>query len=131
LVPGANAIIFANLFPFAAALAAPAAVRLGRTKAQKIRIAVLMVGLLAASFSGTYQMLVGVPAVAGATEYFPDGTCRQSSIDTCSAAAGVTLLKQHDVAATEAEMARLGFTKEGRGTHPLGLYRALKIKADQ
>ena len=57
------------------------------------------------------------------------GFCRQSTPDSCSAAAAVTLLAQYDVEATEAEMARLCLTREGYGSPPLGLFRGLARKA--
>ena len=59
----------------------------------------------------------------------PRGFCRQTTPDSCSAAAAVTLLAQHGIAATEAEMARLCLTRRGLGTPPLGLWRGLALKS--
>jgi len=53
--------------------------------------------------------------------------CLQTSSDTCSAAAAVTFLGMYGIKTTEAEVARLALTKQGKGTDRLGLYRALKI----
>jgi len=126
VLPFADALFFGNWYPYAAALAAPALVRIARSRGQQIRIGILSVLLFAASLTGTAR-LFGKPAEVGATGYFADGTCRQSSTDTCSAAAAVTVLRKNGVEAEEKDIARIAFTKEGRGTHPLGLYRALKL----
>lgn len=123
----ADAIYFSNWFPFAVALAAPALVRLSKSRRQRVRVALLSVLLFAASLTGTAR-LFGKPPVLGPAESFPDGTCRQTTSDTCSAAACVTFLKQHGIETTEQEMARLALSHEGRGTHPLGVYRVLKLK---
>jgi predicted double-glycine peptidase len=127
VLPVADALFFANWFPFAAAIAAPALVRLGKSRGQRIRIGVLAVCMLVVSLIGTSQ-LFGKPAVVGASEFYADGNARQTSTDTCSAAATVTLLHHYGIPATEKEIASLALSKEGRGTHPLGIYRALKLK---
>lgn len=129
VLPIPDVLAFANLFPLAVAMALPAAVTVGKGRPQKIRIAVLMAILLGTSLVGTVR-LFGTPVEVGETQYWPDGTCRQTSIDTCSAAAAVTLLKESGIHASEKQLAHWAMTKEGRGTHPLGLYRALKFAAN-
>jgi hypothetical protein len=126
VLPATNALFFGNWFPFAVALAAPPLVRFAKTKGQRIRVALLCCVLLGASLVGTAR-LFGDPADVGPEEFFSDGATRQTSADTCSAAASATLLRAHGIETTENEMARLAFSKRNRGTHPLGLYRALKI----
>lgn len=127
-LPIPDVLAFANLYPLAAAIALPAAVAIGKGRAQKIRIAVLMVILLGVSLTGTVR-LFGTPVEVGETQFWPDGTCRQTSIDSCSAAAAVTLLKENSIEATEGQIARWAMTSQGRGTHPLGIYRGLKMAA--
>lgn len=56
-----------------------------------------------------------------------DGINRQTTRETCSPAAGATLLRWHGIGATEGEMADLSRTSD-RGTSGLGLYRALTLK---
>lgn len=56
------------------------------------------------------------------------GYCRQTSEDSCSAAAAAMVLHAHGIAATEAEMAALCLTRAGHGTTPLGLFRGLSLK---
>jgi hypothetical protein len=51
----------------------------------------------------------------------------QSGNDTCSAAAIVTVLGRFGIQTTEAEAARLAVTREGRGTRPLGVLRAVHM----
>ena len=53
--------------------------------------------------------------------------CRQSSLSSCSAAAGATVLRACGIDADEAEMARLCLTNAD-GTSNLGLYRGLRIR---
>lgn len=55
------------------------------------------------------------------------GICRQTSIETCGAASACTLLHLYHIEVTEPEIVSLALTKERRGTHPLGLYPALKL----
>lgn len=57
------------------------------------------------------------------------GYCRQSTDDSCSAAAATMVLHAHGIPATEAEMAALCLTRAGHGTTPLGLFRGLALKA--
>lgn len=52
----------------------------------------------------------------------------QTSPYTCSAACAVTLLRLHGIPANEQEIADLCLTR--RGTHWMGLYRALKLKTE-
>jgi hypothetical protein len=61
----------------------------------------------------------------------PDATgfCKQTTPDSCSAAAAATLLAQHGISTNEEEMAELCLTRRGFGTTPLGLYRGLTLKA--
>lgn len=55
------------------------------------------------------------------------GICLQTSNDSCSAAAAVTLLYMNGISTDEREMARLCLTTAGQGTTPLGLFRGLAV----
>jgi predicted double-glycine peptidase len=57
------------------------------------------------------------------------GLLRQTTDDSCSAAAAAMLLYRYGIPATEAEMAQLCLTRADQGTSPLGLFRGLAIKA--
>jgi hypothetical protein len=57
------------------------------------------------------------------------GYCRQSSEESCSAAAAVMLLHHKGIATTEAEMASLCLTRSRWGTPTLGLCRGLLLKS--
>lgn len=50
----------------------------------------------------------------------------QTTPYTCSAAAATSLLRLHDIPATEGELAELCLTR--RGTHWMGVFRGLKLK---
>jgi len=57
------------------------------------------------------------------------GYCRQTTADSCSAAAAAMVLHAHGIQTTEAEMAALCLTRTGHGTTPLGLFRGLALKS--
>jgi hypothetical protein len=59
--------------------------------------------------------------------WWANRVCLQTSQATCSPAAAATLLKYHDIGASEEEMARLCLTRKN-GTYLHGLYRGLRIK---
>ena len=122
--PFSSALYLSNLYPVGVLLLGGGALLLSRRRSETIRLAVWIVILFGVSLVPTWR-LWGEPAWVGEPQFFADGTCRQSSVDTCSAAGMVTLLGQNGIEVTEAMMARLGRTKAGRGTHPLGIYRAL------
>ena len=52
----------------------------------------------------------------------------QSTPHTCSAASAASLLRLHDIEASEAELAELCLTRQG--THWMGLYRGLMLKTE-
>ncbi|MBI5367044.1 MAG: hypothetical protein HZA54_08400 [Planctomycetes bacterium] len=70
-------------------------------------------------------MLESAPDAALTTRFDPDGVCLQSTDYSCGAAAAVMLARRAGVAATEAEMARRGWTSELKGTRLLGVLQAL------
>jgi predicted double-glycine peptidase len=59
---------------------------------------------------------------------YADGVCRQATEYTCVAASLATVLGAHDIAATEAEMARLSYTEVNRGTTDTRAVLALERK---
>jgi hypothetical protein len=58
-----------------------------------------------------------------------DGVVMQTSFSSCSAASAATLLRVHDIPATEEEMAQLCLTRRD-GTSMLGVYRGLRKKTE-
>lgn len=85
------------------------------------------VALGAALWSYAWLFLPTPDGLAGAVD--ATGLCRQTSDDSCSAAAAVMVLHHHGIPATEAEMARLCLTRAQLGTPSLGLHRGLALKA--
>jgi predicted double-glycine peptidase len=73
---------------------------------------------------------LGKPPIYGYKGTMVDGVCRQSSFETCGAAAMTTLLNAMGIKATEGEMAGLSMTAPGAGVSPhqaaYGLQRKLR-----
>ena len=126
ILPFSGIIFYFNLYPFVVAFAVPILLRLGKEKMQKIRIGMLCLVMFFLSLV-PYRYYFLEPAESTRNIFDPNGVCIQSSPDTCSAAAAVTLLRVYGIETTEAGMIRLALTKKKKGTDRLGLYRGLKI----
>lgn len=124
LLPYSNLIFLSNLHPFAVALFIPCAFAFARTRMQRVRIAVLCAVLFAFTLRG-YAYHFQPLATSYEQTVDKDGVCRQSSADTCSAAALVTFFRRYGIETTEAETIQLARTRRNYGTIHLGLYRAL------
>ncbi len=85
----------------------------------------LLLSAALASYAWYFQPLP--PALTGVAD--TNGYCLQTSRDSCSAAAAVTLLAVHGIRTTEARMAALCLTRASLGTPHLGLYRGLSVAA--
>ena len=121
-LPFSNLIVLGNGFPLAmAVLAGLAWNRVPPPMARRVAIVALLFG---ASAYAVYFPFRGQVPECGDT--WENGVCRQSTHDTCSAAAAATLLRMHKLEATEQEMAKLCITR--KGTSWLGLYRGMKLK---
>jgi hypothetical protein len=119
-------IFYSNLYPFAVSLFIPIAFNLGVSAFQKFRIAVLCLGLFFLSLV-PYRYFFSEFARSEKNIFDEHGVSIQSSSDTCSAAAAVTFLRHYGIHTTETNVIDLAFTKMGKGTDRLGLFRALKI----
>jgi hypothetical protein len=95
----------------------------GRVRAVILSTALLSVGI--GSYSWYFRPVP--PGLVGKVDKM--GYCRQTSEDSCSAAAAVMLLHRYGVTTTEAEMAELSLTRQGLGTPLLGLFRGLALKS--
>jgi len=126
ILPFSWAIFYSNLYPFAAALFIPVAIRRAKTRFQKARIIILCAALFVITLIPFRDYLSKPPKIYD-SKMDENGVCLQTSSDTCSAASIVTLLGMYGIKTTEAEASLLALTKEGRGTDRLGIYRALKI----
>lgn len=130
LLPFSWAIFYSNIYPIAVMTLIPPAIGLSKSRFQKVRVIILSLMLFGASLLPFRHYILPYAESRG-TIIDENGVCRQSTADTCSAAAAVTLLRIYGIETTEAEVVRLALTKKDRGTYRLGLYRALKILAAQ
>ncbi len=121
-LPFSNLIVLGNGFPVAMAVLAGLA--WNRVPPPTIRRVAIVSLLFGASAYAVYFPFRG--QVPECSDTWEDGVCRQSTYDTCSAAAAATLLRMHKIETTEKEMAELCITR--KGTSWLGLYRGMKLK---
>lgn len=130
LIPVSAAIIYSNLAAPLAALAAGWSLRLANTPLWR---RLLMVGLLGgASLVAILWPVLSIavrPAPAG-DDNWQQGVAMQTSWATCSPAAAATLLRASGIDVSEAQMIPLCLT-DGSGTPTLGLYRGVKLVAEQ
>lgn len=88
--------------------------------------------VMASGMLSTGALSLMFPLIGGVNvcdQKWRDEICLQTTPFTCSAASAATLLNQHGIAATEAEMADLCLTNTLRqGTSWQGLYRGLTLK---
>jgi hypothetical protein len=118
-------IFYFNLYPMAAAAFIPVVIKLAKGDfLQKVRVVILCFFLFILTLI-PYRYFLLEAAESNKNIFDENGICMQSSPDTCSAAAAVTLLRLYDIEATEAKVVRLALTKKEKGTDRLGLYRAL------
>lgn len=125
LAPAADLIFYINAYPWAAALAMAPVIRMGTSRFQRVRIAILMAALFGVALK-PHAAFWDEPPETGRAFIDGNGVCRQTGSDTCSAASAVTLLRLHGIETTETEAAAFALTRRGRGTSPYGLYRALR-----
>ncbi len=104
---------------------------LGARRARHKRISLGLVTLAVALSLYMVVRWVGTFAgVSGASVavFDENGVSRQTTPETCGAAALVGLLRAHGIAATEDEMARLALTDVVGGTSEIRMLRALEVK---
>ena len=126
LLPFADAVFYTNPYAPAVAMALVPCIALAKSRAQAIRIGVLMAALFGVAFWPYRYFWLPGAETERVTLVDRDGICRQTSWDTCGAAALVTLFRSHGVETTEKHMVALALTKADRGTWVLGQMRALR-----
>jgi hypothetical protein len=128
-IPWRDLLFVSNLYPFAFALILPTAVFRQPARPGRLRLGILSILLTLASMRPSFEFLEPA-ARARITWVDRDGICRQSSRETCSAAALATVLLQHGIESNEKRIAELAWTRRERGTSVLGLYRAAVFLTD-
>lgn len=123
LLPFSNAIILGNLTPEAVAFFVGLGWRL--VPGGKLRKGLILMPMVGVCLYKAYSPAFVETPVLG--DRWDHGVCRQTSKESCSAAAAATLLAAHGIHVSEQEMASLCLTSH-QGTTMLGLYRGLKIK---
>lgn len=125
LIPTSALVMLGNWFPILASGLAGIASRMIELPTWRRNLATSGM-LFVATFALVFP-LIGETPVCG--QLWRDNICRQTTPFTCSAASATTLLNQHGIAASEAEMAELCLTNALRqGTSWQGLYRGLVLK---
>lgn len=122
LLPFSNLIIIGNWFPVATGLQAGLVWQ--RIAHARFRRGLSVTALTVVSFYAVVHPLQG--DVPECRNQWSGDVCLQTSPYTCSAASAATLLRAHNLDATEQEMAELCLTR--RGTTWQGLYRGLVRK---
>lgn len=128
--PFPDLLFYTNLYPFAVSLLIFPALQFAKDRKHTVRLSLLCGALFASSLIGYRSFLLPF-AEAGEPWIDENQICRRTSLSTCSCAAMVTLLKHYEIPATEAELIKLAYTKEGVGTNLFGVYRALSLKVKE
>ncbi len=130
LVPASAAIIYTNFAAIFAALAAGWAFRLPKTPTwRKTGLAVMLGAMSLAAISWPLLSMAVRPPPSGGDQW-EAGVAMQTSWATCSPAAAATLFRGEGIDISEAEMVPLCLT-DSSGTPTLGLYRGIKLIAEQ
>jgi len=131
IVPSSAAIIYTNVAAIFAALAAGWAWRLPKTPTwRRAGLSLLLGGAsLAAICWPLLSIAVRPPPVGG--DDWENGVAMQTSWATCSPAAAATLFRAEGIEASERELIPLCLTDSSGGTPTLGLYRGVKLIAQQ
>lgn len=125
LLPFSGAIILGNWLPLVGGFYSGVCFRAtGVPRARRLLLSAALLGLCMYSLASP---LLGRSPVCARVEYERVMEF-QTTDSTCSAACAASLLRMHQIDATEREMADLCLTREG--THWLGLYRGLKLKTE-
>lgn len=127
-LPGSWWIFLTNMSLEVVAVLMAALWGYARDRKSRVRAGVLSALLLiAVSVSYAWYFMPPPAPLTGVPE--EDGLCYQTTLDSCSAAAAVTLLARHGIRTTEAQMAALCMTRANLGTTSLGIYRGLWLAA--
>lgn len=130
LIPLSAAIVYSNLAAPLAALAAGWSLRLPQTPLwRRALMAVLLGGASVVAILWPLLSIAVRPAPAGGDNWH-QGVAMQTSWATCSPAAAATLLRARGIDVSESQMIPLCLT-DGSGTPTLGLYRGIKLVAQQ
>jgi hypothetical protein len=124
VLPYSSVMVLGNFWPEAAGLFVGFGWRL--VPGGRLRKALMLMPMVGVALFKTYAPALthDIPTLGDRWDH---GVCRQTSKESCSAAAAATLLSLHGIVATEQEMAQLCRTTH-HGTTMLGLYRGLKLK---
>lgn len=130
LLPVSAAIIYSNMSAPLAALSAGWAAHMPNTPFWRRAIMVTLLG--GGSLTAIFWPLLSIavrPAPTGGDDW-TQGVAQQTSWATCSPAAAATLLRTAGINVSESQMIPLCLT-DGSGTPTLGLYRGIKLVAEQ
>lgn len=123
ILPGSGLIILGNWLPIWAAFFI--GIYVASPEIAKARKAVLTLSTLILAAYSAIAPVTGEPPECSTTNT-SRSLVYQTNPFSCSAACASSLLRIHNIEATEDELSRLCLTR--RGTHWMGVYRGLKIK---
>jgi hypothetical protein len=119
-------VFFSNLTLEGVAALVVAMCRSAADRSARVRATALGALALGVSLWSYAWYFAPVPGVWGTVDRA--GYCRQTTDDSCSAAAAAMVLHGRGVPATEREMAEACLTRQGHGTPTLGMFRGLAVK---
>ena len=123
-IPVSSMIIWSNVTVVALAIAAGASFRLPHRPRWRQWFSAIALGLLATATLFQPILQPFLRPITGGNQWDGHQVCIQSEANTCSAAAGATLLRTAGIQVTEAEMVKHCLT-DARGTPSSGLWRGL------
>lgn len=129
-IPHSAVIVWSNFVPLLTALAAGLAYRLPKTPHWRQLLSSGLLGLL--SFGSVFWPVIGFiirPTQPGGNTWH-QGVAIQTSRCSCSPAAAATLLNANGIRVNESDL-MISCLTDSRGTVSLGLYRGIRLHADQ
>ncbi|WP_047813641.1 C39 family peptidase [Rhodopirellula islandica] len=129
-VPNSAAIVYTNFASIFAALAAGWALRLPQTPAWRRVILSALLGMVSGAAILWPLLSIAIRPAPEGGDQWKNGVAMQTSWATCSPAAAATLLRAEGINVSESDLIPLCLT-DSSGTPTLGLYRGIKLVADQ
>ncbi|MFG0268252.1 MAG: C39 family peptidase [Rhodopirellula sp. JB055] len=129
-VSDSAAIVYTNFASIFAALAAGWALRLPNTPVWRRAVLATLLGMGSATAILWPLLSIAIRPAPEGGDQWNNGVAMQTSWATCSPAAAATLFRAEGIDVSESDLIPLCLT-DSSGTPTLGLYRGIKLVADQ